>query len=319
VSVTGHALVTGSAGFVGRHMIRRLVADGWVIAAMDIASDRRGDDVRRAWDWTVPAEPFDLAVHCAAVVGGRALIDGAPLELACHDLAIDAAFFDWCRRARPRHVVYYSSSAAYPVRYQSSEYLAEHNYTTSTMWPLNEANIGDDGDNIAMPDQTYGWVKLTGERLARELALACPDVSVHVLRPFSGYGEDQDLHYPFPAIALRAARGDRPVAYWGHPDQTRDWVHIDDVIGATLAVVEADHRAPVNICTGVPTRFADLARLLATIGTGEPAVTCEAAGNPSGVHYRVGDPSAMLQFYTPTITVEEGALRAVAYAKEHRC
>lgn len=54
-----------------------------------------------------------------------------------------------------------------------------------------------------MPDMSYGWAKLTHEYLSR---LACEKHGLKSVtyRPFSGYGEDQDDHYPFPSICKRA-------------------------------------------------------------------------------------------------------------------
>ncbi|MBE7245467.1 MAG: hypothetical protein INR63_10975, partial [Actinomycetospora chiangmaiensis] len=75
--------------------------------------------------------------------------------------------------------------------------------------PLREDFIAFD-KRLGLPDYTYGWSKLTGEYLGR-IAVAKYGLSVGVVRPFSGYGEDQDLVYPFPAIALRVAARERPV------------------------------------------------------------------------------------------------------------
>jgi nucleoside-diphosphate-sugar epimerase len=63
---------------------------------------------------------WDLVVHCAANVGGRATIDGNPLWVA-ENLELDAAMFRWAVAMRLPRVVYYSSSAAYPVDYSEQE------------------------------------------------------------------------------------------------------------------------------------------------------------------------------------------------------
>src|SRR5262249_23155557 len=91
--------------------------------------------------------------------------------------------------------------------------------------------------NIGKPDMTYGWSKLTGEYLA---TLAASRYGIHVacVRPFSGYGEDQDLSYPVPAIADRAAGRENPLTVWGTGKQARDFVYIDDCIEAMLVVIE---------------------------------------------------------------------------------
>jgi len=63
---------------------------------------------------------FDLIVHLAAVVGGRLTIESDLLKVAT-DLAINATFFNWIVKElpRPRKVLYFSSSAVYPVGEQT--------------------------------------------------------------------------------------------------------------------------------------------------------------------------------------------------------
>jgi nucleoside-diphosphate-sugar epimerase len=131
------------------------------------------------------------------------------------------------------------------------------------------------------PDQTYGWAKLTGEMLAEHARAA--GVAVHVLRPFSGYGEDQGTEYPFGAFIERARKREDPFVIWGDGRQVRDWVHIDDVIGATLAVVEADYQEPVNVCTGRGVSMAELAGNLIT-RRGTPRVASSSGATRRTVH-----------------------------------
>ena len=50
-----------------------------------------------------------------------------------------------------------------------------------------------------MPDMSYGWAKLNNEYLSK-LAFDKYNIKNTVFRPFSGYGYDQDLNYPFPSI-----------------------------------------------------------------------------------------------------------------------
>jgi nucleoside-diphosphate-sugar epimerase len=311
------ALVTGASGFVGRHMAAGLERRGWQVRRCDLAleSSWYSPDVR---DIVATCESVhDLVVHCAYHVGGRAGIDGEPLNLA-RNLELDAAMFGWACRTGQRAVLYYSSSAAYPVSLQQGARVLSQiegsplpNVALQPHW-LREPDI--DLDAPEKPDGRYGWAKLTGEQLARAAGLA--GLRVHVVRPFSGYGEDQDAdEYPFPAIVRRVLSGDYTV--WGPPGQCRDWIHIDDVVAASLAVVEADYRGPVNLCSGEPTEFGNLA-----VRIGAAAGLWSAHGarpdieyllyRPTGVGYRVGDPTLMRQFWRPRVSLDEGIARAVA-------
>ncbi|MFC3986458.1 NAD-dependent epimerase/dehydratase family protein [Streptosporangium jomthongense] len=292
------ALVTGAAGFVGRHFTRALQQAGYDVTAFDI-NPRSLPGVRlldaRAF-FAANTERYDLVVHLAAVVGGRAKIEGEPLSLAV-DLEIDAGLFQWALRTRPKRVVYYSSSAAYPVTLQDG-----HPPNT-----LAEPDIRFDYP-LGGPDLSYGLAKLVGEQLAGYAE--AEGIRVHVFRPFSGYGEDQALDYPFPSFADRARRRDDPFTIWGDGTQVRDWIHISDVVAATLAAVDQDVPGPVNLCTGRPTSFNDLAHMFADAAGYSPDLK-HILDAPKGVAYRVGDPGKMLTFYTPKISLEEGIDRSL--------
>ena len=139
---------------------------------------------------------------------------------------------------------------------------------------------------------------------------------VHVVRPFSGYGEDQALDYPFPSIIQRAKA--RDLSVWGPPGQTRDWIHISDICKGTLSIYENDERRPVNLCTG---RGVEMGALMTLAFNSLPT---EVRSNvdtdyklhyledmPTGVFHRVGDPSRMNEHYTAQISIEEGIARAL--------
>lgn len=291
------ALVTGSAGFVGRHTVAELQRRGWSVDGWDVATGRNA--------LTLFSDPFwprpDLLVHCAAQEPFRAAIDGKP-ELMVGNLMLDAAMFRWAMRSSARElasmrVIYLSSSAAYPMRLQAAD----------CRTPLAEDMIS--ADHIESSDADYGWVKITGEHLAanaRKLG-----VKVTVVRPFSGYAEDQSDNHPFMAIIGRIVRREDPLAIWGNGQQLRDWIHIDDVIGAMLAVADCGTEHPVNLCTGVGTSMVELAEIAAGHVGYLPRFEFE-LDKPGGVAYRVGDPTLMLESYTPRVSVAEGVKRALA-------
>lgn len=210
--------------------------------------------------------------HFAAIVGGRAMIDGDPMQVAL-DLAIDAEFFNWVTRSKPSRILYPSSSAAYPIDLQ----------TESFSIALKESDI--DFKRMGQPDMTYGWTKLTGEYLAH-IAAQHYGLSVTCIRPFSGYGEDQDLTYPIPAIALRVAKGENPVEVWGTGNQGRDFVHIDDVLDCImLAMDHISDGSAINIGRGVLTSFNEIIRELTSIA-GYEAEIKQLLDKPVGVHSR---------------------------------
>jgi len=311
-------LISGCCGFVGRHFTRRLVDDGHDVIGIDnmsagiypadwVFKPKRPihewkfyyADVR---EWARKYKPdYDLIIHCAAVVGGRLKIDGDPLAVAT-DLAIDADLYQWLAKHRFKgKLVYFSSSAVYPIELQ----------TAATHLPLHESMVDLKVNRIGMPDQTYGWAKLTGELLARHADITY-GIDTAVYRPFSGYGEDQDLSYPFPAIMRRIAQQQNPVEVWGPGTQARDFIHIDDVVECVLQTYVKVRGEPLNIGTGRPTDFQSLIWMAAEIAGYHAEVKPDTL-KPAGVHYRVSDPYRMSQHYLPKISLEEGIRRSLDF------
>lgn len=281
-------LITGHKGFVGKYFVRKYA--GHDITGVDLAD---GVDVRDFFKTN--REHYDLVIHLAAIVGGRATIEGNPLSVAT-DLAIDSDFFNWALITRPGRIVYFSSSAAYPIMYQQD----------NNWFPLSEDMI--DLDNVGNPDLTYGWSKLTGEYLAKFVQEA--GIPVHVFRPFSGYGTDQSLDYPFPSYIKRAKDRMDPFDIWGDGEQSRDFIHMSDVVDAVAEAIRLDIQGPVNLGMGRRTTFNELAKIVTEIEGYSPEFNHLPAA-PVGVVNRIADPSKMLSFYTPKITLEEGIERAL--------
>lgn len=281
-------LITGSDGFVGKYFRRKL--EGHELHLIDIKSGQDARDYFRTGD-----AKYDLVVHLAAVVGGRETIEREPLKVAV-DLSIDAEMFQWALRTKPGRVVYFSSSAAYPTRLQD---LRDKYFLTEDNINLN---------NIESPDMTYGFAKLSGEYQAKFLEEA--GISTSVFRPFSGYGVDQDLTYPFPSFIQRGKRKDDPFEIWGDGEACRDFIHIEDIVDAVMASIDNDVTGPVNLGTGVATSFNTLASMISSQVGYSPTIK-HLLDKPEGVKYRVADTTKLNSFYTPKISLEEGVYRAL--------
>lgn len=335
--------VTGGCGFVGRHLTRRLLADGhnvWIIDNLSTGKNpiewlpkgfsywkqgdglvyfRQGrqrvvfiqDDVlsflagqlRLGSVYGLVRLPkFDDVFHLASVVGGRAVIEGDPMAVAI-DLAIDSIFFRWLivNKKRIGRVLFASSSAAYPVHLQ----------VKGRAVALKESYISFD-KNLGMPDMTYGWSKLTGEYLS-QVAAQKYGVRIACVRPFSGYGGDQDQTYPVPAIARRAAGMEDPLVVWGTGEQGRDFVHIDDCIEAMLiALKKIKDGSGINIGSGKLTTFKEVAALFAQIAGYSPIIK-PLVDKPEGVQSRYGNTTNMKKVlkWSPEISLVDGFSRVL--------
>jgi nucleoside-diphosphate-sugar epimerase len=298
-------LVTGGAGFVGRHFVRHFLEKGDEVHAVDcVAPMTGGIDPAAGWPLFEPRDfsgfkflredcrdffrrvldtEYDYALHLAAMVGGRAMIENKPIAVA-DDLSIDAEYWQWAVLAKPAKTLCFSSSAAYPIKFQREE---DH--------VLLHEDMIDFDEDIGMPDMSYGWAKLTCEYLAR-LAYEKHGLKSVCYRPFSGYGEDQDDSYPFPSICKRALanRGAKVLDVWGSGKQMRDFIHVDDCVAGVIATMDQIHDGDaVNLSTGIHTSFIEFARMAAMLCGYLPEVR-GMSDQPAGVHARCGDTQKQL-------------------------
>jgi nucleoside-diphosphate-sugar epimerase len=333
-------LVSGGCGFVGRNMVKRLLktTKDYVFMVDDLSIGRHPSEWFEGFEsealadaeligkekrlifwkgdfrnllfymrenpryiqekYSIDFERFSDVFHFAAIVGGRMKIEGDPMIVAL-DLSIDAEFFYWITQHKPERVLYPSSSAAYPVSLQ----------TTTDAVALSEGDI-DFNKNLGTPDMTYGWSKLTGEFLA-QIAARHYGVPVACIRPFSGYGEDQELNYPVPAIAARAAKKEDPFEVWGSGKQGRDFVHIDDVLDFIFILLDnVKDGSAYNIGSGQLTSFLELIELFADIAGYQPQVK-PLLDKPVGVHSRYANMTLVNERFgwKPRISLREGMTR----------
>ncbi|OCP35877.1 NAD-dependent epimerase/dehydratase family protein [Ensifer sp. LC163] len=312
------ALVTGGAGFVGRHLCGRLISEGVDVVCVDSLARGTGamppadwphppkggfslieEDCRRYFDRT--DDRFDMVFHLAAVVGGRVMLETQTL-LVAEDLAVDTDMWRWAARTHPGVVIYFSSSAAYPVSLQRPEGYRK----------LSEDMIGFE-HTIGVPDLSYGWAKLSGEYLMKLYVENYGGRAV-AYRPFSGYGEDQDLSYPFPAICRRLIeeRGAEEVFVWGSGRQCRDFIHISDCVDFVWKTFSRlQNGACLNISTGIATSFIELARLVSRRIGWEPRISGR-SDKPEGVFFRCGDTTLQASYgLAPRIDLDTGVARTL--------
>jgi GDP-L-fucose synthase len=267
------ALVTGHEGFVGRHLVPKLVHGGYeVYGTEDLEGFLRSRTASERWDVVVHLAANIVNVHDRGKIGMRAF----------DDLELDAKMFRWLESNPPAKTMVAMSSCA-----------------------------------LDFPGDPYCMVKITLESFAQ--CLHRQGIPVVILRPFSGYGADQSLEYPFRAILSRARQRQDPLVVWGG-SQVRDWVHIDDLTDAIIYGIEHFPRGlPLQIGTGIGTGFFTLAKMMAQAVGYDPSITGDATKETSSPR-RVADPSAAMEFgWRATISLERGIRHALNRKWETRC
>ncbi|WP_376793475.1 NAD-dependent epimerase/dehydratase family protein [Thermoflexus sp.] len=227
-----HVLVTGGAGFIGSHLVERLLADGHTVTVLDDLSGGRrenlapvGDHPRLrliVGDVTDPAalgaafEGVELVFHLAAVVGiPRVLAD--PLRMIRVNVGGTERVLEAC------------AARGVPVCVASSSEV----YGKGIRWPAAE----DDDLRLGpptVPRWAYAVSKLLDEHLA--LAWARRGLSVRVVRYFNVYGpraDPQGYGYVIARFMEQAWRGE-PLTVYGDGRQTRSFIYVEDAVEGTL-------------------------------------------------------------------------------------
>lgn len=247
------ALVTGGAGFIGHHLAGALLRRGLEVTVLDDLSMGRREnvpegarfvqgDVRDPEVVTVALSGVDCVFHEAAIVSIRASVEGFVRD-ADVNLVGTLNVLQCMADSGVKKAVLASSMAVYA--------------DSPRPVPLREdAPIG--------PISPYGVAKLASEHYWL-LMSGHFGLDATVLRYFNTYGPNQTLTPYVGVITIfinRLLRGEAPVVY-GDGEQRRDFVHVDDVVAANLAVLDAAAAGRTfNVGTGHATSVNDIAREL---------------------------------------------------------
>src|SRR2546425_2821800 len=297
-------LVTGGAGFVGSHLVDALVAQGYRVRVFDSLEPQvhgpggrvpahlnphaelvRGS-VTDAETVARALEGIDVVFHQAALVGvGQSMYD---IVRYCQVNTLGAAILleqVVQRRDRIRKVVVASSMSVYgegayrtPQGEVHAPRLRSRDLLERGEWELRDAVTGaplapmpTPESKPLQPTSVYAITKRDHEELFLSVGYAYRIPTV-ALRHFNIYGERQALSNPYTGVAAifsaRVLNGQPPIIFEDGL-QSRDFVHVSDVVAANLlalATDQADYQA-LNVGTGRPTTVRQVADvILAALG-----------------------------------------------------
>ena len=308
-------LVTGGAGFIGSHLVERLLAEGARVRVLDNFStgDRanlafaarhrrrleivRGD-VRRL-DAVVRAARGARVIFLQAAMRSVPRSVGDPLGANENNVTGTLNVLEAARRCRVRRVVYASSSSVYGAR----------------------PDLPKREEQPPAPVSPYAVSKVAGEQYARVWAQLY-GVETVGLRYFNVFGPRQDPKSEYAAVIPRfilwALRG-RPLEVHGDGTQSRDFTYVDNVVEANLLAAQAPEAGGevFNVgCGDRVTLLAIIAALEAILGRAlARRHTPPRAGD---VPHTLADVSKAKRLlgYTPLVGFDEGFRRTVDYFRE---
>lgn len=295
-------LVTGGAGFIGSHLVAALVDRGCAVRVVDNLSTGRlsnlagvGDRIEFLHGDLADPDVATAAVRDIEVVFHLAALPSVPLSFdepwRAHESNMDATvrLLDACLRQRVNRFVFSSSCAV---------------YGDSPVMPKRETMA-------VAATSPYAAAKLGSEQYVLAFARAGKLHGV-ALRYFNVFGPRQDPLSPYSAAIprfLAAVARDEPVTIYGDGEQTRDFVHVSNVVEANLlaATTPAASRNVINVGSGRQTSLNSLLDSIGTV-TGLPVRRVMAPKRPGDVRHSVADVSwaGAIIGYRPTMSLEDG-------------
>jgi len=306
-------LITGGAGFIGSNVADAFIAAGHDVAIVDDLSSGSGDNVHGGARWyrvdigdaeldaVFAEERPEIVCHHAAQVSVRRSVE-APQADAQVNVLGSLNLFEAARRHGARRLVFASTGGAI--------------YGEQTGAAADEAHP-------CRPRSPYAVAKLAVEHYL-DYYCATFGLQAVVLRYANVYGPRQDPHGEAGVVAIfmqRILAGLAPTIY-GDGEQVRDFVYVDDVVGANLAALDVatvhGEMAIFNIGTGRATSVNALWRIIT--GIARPSVSAYHEPARSGdLRRSVLDAGRAARGlgWRPVVDVEGGLARTWAWFVEH--
>jgi UDP-glucuronate 4-epimerase len=316
MTMSGHALVTGGAGFIGSHLVDRLLADGWSVTALDnfdpfyaraikqhniashlthpryrlVESDLRDGAAMRA---ALPPD-IDLIVHLAARAGVRPSI-ADPLGYQDVNVRGTQELLELARARGVKQFVFGSSSSVYGVN-------------PRVPW--------SEDDHVLQPISPYASTKVSGELLGHVYSHLY-GIRFIALRFFTVYGPRQRPDLAIHAFARRMLQG-QAITVFGDGSTRRDYTYVDDIVNGVRAAIGYD-RTPYEVINLGNNRTVTLSEMIAGLedALGVRAVIDRQPEQPGDVPQTWAniDKAGRLLGYAPTTSYAEGVRRFAEWLK----
>ncbi|MEU6118752.1 NAD(P)-dependent oxidoreductase [Streptomyces sp. NPDC047117] len=318
------ALVTGALGFIGSHFVEQLTARGATVLALHrgerpatkrelaslpgaerirfVAVDLRdAEETRAAFKYLAPS--IDTVVHCAGLDGNAQFKHEHSAEILDSNQRTTSNLLNCVRDFGADEVVVMSSSEVYcgPLTSATSEdddYRAHMRYT----------------DNGYVLSKTYAEI-LSGLHHKQF------GTNVFLVRPANVYGPrdsfDTSRGRVIPSMLAKTEAGEE-IEIWGDGSQTRSFVHVADLVRASLCMVETGKHRVLNIGTTEETTILDLARMVTDV-LDRPERIRTVPSRPVGIAGRRLDLSRMFEVidFDPR-TLRAGLEETIRWYRRHQ-
>jgi dTDP-glucose 4,6-dehydratase len=301
-------LVTGGAGFIGSHFVKRLVGAGDEVVVLDrltySGNPANLDGVEHVFihgDIADPADVASAAEHCDAVVNFAAEthVDRSILaadDFIRTDILGTHVLLEWARHAGARFVQVSTDEVYGEV--ERDIYVQED----APLRPSSPYAASKAGGDL----QVLAWVRTHGLH-------AC------ITRGSNTYGPNQYPEKLIPLFVTNALDGE-PLPLYGDGRQTRDWLHVDDHCMAIDLVLRAGDQGQIyNVGSGTERENVDIAQRIVRVTGADPSLLQHVADRPGhDRRYAVDCKKIAALGWAPRRNFEEGLADTINWYRDNR-
>ena len=302
--------VAGAGGFIGGHLVNRLINNGHNVVAVDIKKKEEwfqiNDSSKNFFECDLKIlkncedtiEDIDVMINLACNMGGIGFITSYKAECMLSVL-INTNLLMQAKEKKVKKYFYSSSACIYPTNIQSDQKSVA--LKEDTAYPANS----EDG---------YGWEKLFSERMCKHFYEDF-NLEVRVARfhnCYGPYGSWYGGREKAPAALTRKfveakIKGKNEIEIWGNGEQVRSFMYVDDCLVGVLKLIDSDFRDPINIGSSEDVTINEMADILEKISGIKPKRKYKLDA-PRGVFNRNSDNTLIKKAlkWEPSIKLADG-------------
>ena len=243
-------LIVGAGGFIGGHLVDRLLKDGNTIIASDIKPKEYWfqdfDEVENYYEIDMKdisncrkvTQGIDYVFNMACNMGGMGFIENNKAE-CMQSVLINTNLLIACNENKVQRYFFSSSACAYNTKKQEDVFID---------------GLKEEDAYPANPEDGYGWEKLFSERMCRhfqeDYGLEVRVARYHnIYGPFGTYdGGREKAPAALCRKVINAKKENKDtIDVWGDGEQTRTFLYVDECVEGTLRLFESNHSDPINI------------------------------------------------------------------------
>lgn len=332
------ALVLGSSGFIGGHLVKRLKAEGYYVRGVDlvappynqpnefICGDLRDPQfvkrivVDKYQEPFYQSKPFDEVYQLAADMGGAGYVFTGEhdADIMHNSAVINLNVCEAMKNFKETKVFYSSSACMYPQELQTKTVSFDQGKERNEILVNIPSGLEESSAYPANPDSEYGWEKLFSERLFLAYQRNY-NLNVRIARFHNIYGPEGTYkggkEKAPAAMCRKAVEAKNSIQVWGTGEQTRSFLFIDDCVDAVRMLMQSEFKEPINIGSEEMVTINQLAKI--AIEFSGKDISIKNIDGPIGVMGRNSDNTLIRKElgWNPKFTLYEGMEKTFNWIK----